>query len=80
MGTSIVRYSKTESAPASWGVLREGKVFHLDIAGEHHRDVMAVYYNDRPRFGAAVSADPVAADAIHYHAPISRRIRCSPRG
>ena len=79
MGTSIVRYTKSDTTPA-WGVLQDAVVYPLAIASDHHRDVMDLYFNDPSAFESALSATGVAESSVQYLSPISRNIQLIVQG
>jgi len=75
MGTALVRYTDTNSTDSVWGVLRDEQVFPLALSGEHHKDIMKIYFSDRAKFDAAVSEDSIAESEVEFQAPISRHVQ-----
>ncbi|MFK7731558.1 MAG: fumarylacetoacetate hydrolase family protein [Pseudomonadales bacterium] len=75
MGTSVVRFTTSESDELHWGVYREGKVFPLALAANHHRDVMQMYFDRRAAFDAAISHFAIAENDLVYQAPLSTDIQ-----
>lgn len=75
MGTSVVRFTTSESDELHWGVYKEGKVYPLALAANHHRDVMQMYFERRATFDAAVSNIAIAENDLVYQAPLSTDIQ-----
>lgn len=75
MGTSVVRFTTSESDELHWGVYREGKVHPLALAANHHRDVMQMYFERRSAFDAAISNIAIAENDLVYQAPLSTDIQ-----
>lgn len=75
MGTSVVRFTTSESDELHWGVYKQGKVYPLALAANHHRDVMQLYFERRAAFDAAVSRFAIAEDDLVYQAPLATDIQ-----
>ncbi len=75
MGTSVVRFTTSESDELHWGVYKEGNVYPLALAANHHRDVMQMYFDRRAAFDAAVSRIAIAEHDLVYQAPLSTDIQ-----
>ena len=83
MGTSLVRFTTADAPTQRWGVLVQSQVFPLSISSidsDHHRDVMEIYYSDRARFDASISATGIDATSVEFQAPLSREIQLLAQG
>lgn len=80
MGTSLVSFSTENSTQPRWGVLREGSVHPLDTNLKHHRDVMALYFEQRADFDAAIAAEGIPTGELSYHSPLSKHIQMFAQG
>jgi len=80
MGTSVVRYTKSTSDTPSWGVLRDTTIHPLNVASDHHRDVMKLYFHKRLEFDAAIGADGIDESSIEYLSPVSQQIQLIVQG
>ena len=75
MGTSVVRFTTSESEDIHWGVRKEGRVYPLALATNHHRDIMHLYFDRRDAFDAAVNSIGIAESDLSYQSPISADIQ-----
>ncbi|ARN76368.1 fumarylacetoacetate hydrolase family protein [Oceanicoccus sagamiensis] len=75
MGTSIVRYVKSEGESPAWGVLRGEDIFAIDLELGTHRDVMRHYFSDRQAFDGAVSQESQPIASVILCSPVSSDVQ-----
>lgn len=75
MGTSVVRFRNGSCVLPQWGVLSDGYVRPLVIEGRSHRDVMALYAEDRAAFNAAIEPSSIDIAGLSFLSPISTDIQ-----
>lgn len=75
MGTSLVRFTTSESEAMHWGVLGDEGVHPLALASNHHRDIMMTYFERRDNFDAAVSPASIAVSDLRFEAPLAQDIQ-----
>jgi 2-keto-4-pentenoate hydratase/2-oxohepta-3-ene-1,7-dioic acid hydratase in catechol pathway len=80
MGTSVVRFTTGSSDTLQWGVLKGASVHTLAVTADRHREIMDLYYADRPAFDAVVAADGIDESSVEFHAPLSREIQLIAQG
>ncbi|MEM7360468.1 MAG: fumarylacetoacetate hydrolase family protein [Pseudomonadota bacterium] len=74
MGVSVIRYT-SDSAKATWGVLRGEAVHKLEIDSAHHRDVLALWFDDRIAFDRAIAESAESLDTVTILAPLADDIQ-----
>ena len=75
MGQSIVNFSTGDNERATWGVLRDSGIHPLRSDFVDHRQLMAVYFNQREQFDEAIDGTPIDAASVTFNAPISQDIQ-----
>jgi 2-keto-4-pentenoate hydratase/2-oxohepta-3-ene-1,7-dioic acid hydratase in catechol pathway len=76
MGIPVIRYRGVGKETPVWGVLRDDKVFPLrQIEAADHRELMALFFQDRPRFDAALDSEAIALAELSLCAPLSSDIQ-----
>jgi 2,4-diketo-3-deoxy-L-fuconate hydrolase len=75
MGISVIRYRQTGNEAPAWGVLREEKVFPLQIEAADHRQLMRVFFESRWQFDAAIETSALEASTVALCAPVSADIQ-----
>ena len=75
MGTSIVNYREKASGVESWGVLRQGLIHPLKTPFKSHREVMALYHDERKTFDADLDDTTVSVEQVEFNSPITNDIQ-----
>ena len=84
MGVSLVRFldksDPNRDKKLQWGLLENDTVRPLAIDEDHHRDVMALFFERRPQFEAALETRVVKLADVEFVAPLSRQIQLLAQG
>ena len=80
MGTSVVRYTTSNSQTPQWGIRKDASVHALAVTADHHKEIMDLYYSNRPAFDAAVASEGVDESSVEFHAPLSQQIQLIAQG
>lgn len=80
MGTSVVRFTNTDFNTPTWGVLNGDTVQALSLDLASHTELMAIYFNDRKTFDAAIESSTINKADITLHAPMTRKIQLFAQG
>lgn len=75
MGLSIVRFSRSETETAEWGVMVGDQVNPLLLQAIDHREIMQAYIDDPSALRSAQSIEALHRDELCFHAPVSKDIQ-----
>jgi 2-keto-4-pentenoate hydratase/2-oxohepta-3-ene-1,7-dioic acid hydratase in catechol pathway len=73
MGISVVNYGGGDGA--TWGVLREGKVYPLQGQYPGHREVMASWFSNREQFESSIGDASLDPDTLEFNSPVTADVQ-----
>ncbi len=80
MGISVVKFTSNEIKTPTWGVLKEEKVYPLNLEANDHRALMAIYFDERNLFDAAIETKGMDKSELEFYSPLSTNIQMFAQG
>ncbi len=80
MGISVVKFTSNETKNPTWGVLKDEKVYPLNLDAKDHSELMKVYFQDRNLFDSAIEFQGVNQNDLKFYSPLSTNIQMFAQG